>query len=88
MDTIYGGSSQTIGVSCIIPAIPGVNTPLNDEQQSTREKTEVVKEEDVMVNKGEDREETSTLIEENSQIVVHNANDSTQLAAVKTFYSK
>ncbi len=84
IDTVYGGSSQTIGVSCIIPAIPGVNAPLNEVQKETQ----AISEEGAKVNEGENQERSSTLIVQDTQVATQNADGSMQLATVKTFYSR
>ena len=59
----YAGDSLTIGVSCTIPAIPGVNVPLAAVQTQVQVKEEAVQEEKLIVVTQLDRTDDSKTVE-------------------------
>ncbi len=81
------GNTQTIGISCVIPAIPGVNAML-DEKQALQESKSALAEKNVQP-KEENQQEQSTLITEDTQgLRLTGQEKAPQLVWVKTFYSR
>lgn len=81
------GNTQTMGVSCFIPAIPGVNVPL-DEKQAPGQQKPVVREQ-IIPPQQENQEEPSYAIAEDTQEVrAAEQAETPQLVRVKTFYSR
>lgn len=80
------GNTQTVGVTCFIPAIPGVNAP-PDEKQLIKE--QAVQEEKDMPAKQNNQQEPSTIIAEDTQEARAEEQDGISvLALVKTIYNR
>ena len=86
--TVYGGDTATVGISCIIPTIPGVNAPFSDGQM-LNQKNQAIPEEKINPQGQESQKETSPLLQEDSQAgETQNEEGKTQLVLVRTFYSR
>jgi len=79
------GDSFSFGESCTIPAIPGVNAPLvEEERQNTKVEASAQKEEP----QKEPSAQSPALIQQDSQEEKTTAQEQKILATVKTVYSR
>ncbi len=76
---VYAGDSQTIGISCTIPLIPGVNAPLN-----TAEVPAIV-EEDISFQAEAAAEETAN---EDEQLQIVEKQKGSENLELYTYYQK
>jgi hypothetical protein len=78
----------TIPVSITMPAIPGVNTPLIEEQTTkTQGNVTLPKETPEVIQKAQPREQNTTL-EKTTTIIEEEARQEKTLIFVKTFYAR
>lgn len=80
------GNTQTIGVSCVIPAIPGVNAPPN-EKQLIKEQA-VLKEKDMPVRQDNQQEPSSVIAEDTQESRTVEQEEDSALVLVKTIYNR
>ena len=80
-------TARTIGVSCVIPAIPGVNAPL-DEKQTPEKQKSVVREQESRPQQENQQESSSAISEDTQEPRATEQAETPQLVPVKTFYSR
>jgi len=81
------GTARTIGVSCVIPAIPGVNAPL-DEKQTPEKQKSVVREQKSQPQQENQQEPSSAITEDTRELRTTEQAETPQLMPVKTSYSR
>lgn len=80
------GNTQTIGVSCIIPAIPGVNAA-PDEKQLIKEQA-VLEERDMPAQQNSQQEPSTIIAEDTQEARAEDQDEISVLALVKTIYNR
>jgi len=78
------GDSRTIGVSCTIPAIPGVNAPALVEEKTVNVNLEALSPQPTV----EQDELAPATIQQDSEKQATSTNGKTSLLMVKTLYSR
>lgn len=80
------GNTQTVGVSCVIPAIPGVNAPPS-EKQLIKERA-VLKEMDMPARQDNQQEPSSIIAEDTQESKTTGQEGDSVLVLVKTIYNR
>lgn len=80
------GNTQSVGVSCVIPAIPGVNAPPN-EKQLIKEQP-VLKEKDMPARQDNQQEPSSIIAEDTQESKTVEQKEDSVLILVKTIYNR
>ena len=89
INTVYGGDSASVRVSCIIPSIPGVNAPLLDTLSTQQETQPLTEEKETQVIQEETQEKKPGWLQQTTQVAaVEKESGKTQLVAINTFYSR
>lgn len=89
IDTVYGGDSASVRVSCIIPSIPGVNAPLIDTLLPQEQTQPLQDEKETQLLQEGNQEEKPGWIEQTTQVAeVKKEAGKTQIVAINTFYSR
>lgn len=81
------GNTQTMGISCFIPAIPGLNAPL-DEEQAPREEKPAVSGQNIQPQEEKQEEPSYAIAEDTQEVRASEQAETPQLVQVKTFYSR
>ena len=84
--SVARAESISLSMSCTIPAIPGVNAPLI-EQEKPQAKTDNPAQLTVSA-KQETQPQTATLIQQDTKIEKETSQTENSLVMVKTFYSR
>lgn len=88
MNTVYGGDSATLTVSCVIPAIPGVNAPLV-EGQTVEKNIPAPTNEQIQPPEQNTQEPAPTMVQEDTRIAANTKQETDgQIVLVRTFYSR
>lgn len=80
-------TARTIGVSCVIPALPGVNAPL-DEKQTPEKQKSVLKEQKSRPEQENQQELSSAITEDTQELRANEQTETPQLVLVKTSYNR
>jgi hypothetical protein len=86
--TVYAGDSATLTVSCVIPAILGVNAPLI-EGQTVERNIPTSTNEQIQPPQQNTQEPIPTIVQEDIRITAKSGQEADgQIVLVRTFYSR
>ncbi len=82
------GNNISLTMSCTIPAIPGLNAPLIEQETTKTQQPSVATMQQQVIPQKEAPEETSVIVQEDSQEVKEASQNAAPILMVKTFYSR
>ena len=85
---VFAGESVTLQFSCTIPAIPGVNAPLIEEENVQTNAESPQEPEAIPEEQTQPESESPKMIQEDSQTQYRTSDNQESLVVVRTLYSR